>query len=156
MKCRSHRSSHTAVLGDKPFKRSHRVGIADYARDCPAACSIGGLTLGRSLGLDFQLSGQQFAGFHDFIAAEQAPVMRGHVEADAAQNLGAVEPADRCGRGWSSSAWAADVVGAGGDGGGFGVVHVVPRVGPIPTMWQSSHVTSDTSTTVRREVSTWN
>ena len=147
MKRSSHSSSHAAMLFSEQVKRRECGRIADHARDLPATCSVGGLTLGSRFRLGFQLGGQKFAGFHDFSATEKASVVRGHVEADAVHNCGAVELCDGGGRGRVSGTRAADVVGAGSDGEGLGVVHGLLRG---LTMERSLHVTSDTSTTVRR------
>lgn len=153
MKRSSHRSSHAAVLGFKFGQRLQGSLVADHTRDLASAGDVGRLPLGGGLGLGLgcHSGGEQVAGSINLGSREQRAIVGRHVETEAAHDFCSVELGDvgRCGR--RTEVRPADVVGAGGNGGSLGMGHFVLRVGPIPTMGISCHVTSDKSTTVGRE-----
>ena len=125
--------SHAPVLGDELVERGNGGGIAQHHGYLPALVAKCGLTLRAGLGLHGLLAGlaelcrRGFQRCHVFgVRLLRLGELAGHL---VATDLG--DGFDE--RGHSVSA------------AGFGV-HFSLRVGPIPTMCLSSHVTSDAST----------
>src|SRR5690606_28116271 len=137
------------MLGNEPVKRRNGRLVGQSDRKGPPARSVGGLSLRSGLG-SHGSGGQQIASRVNLGEGVERAVVRGQIQAQAADQIGPAQVAD-IGRGSRRTiARAAHVVGTGGDGGGFGLGHLYLRVGPIPTMWISYPVTCYRSTTVRR------
>ena len=97
------RSRDTAMNLDEPIERLDRVRIAQNDGDLPPLCTMRGLTLCAGLGLGH--SGvQRVACFDDLVSREHRPIVSLGVQAEAAQDFGAVE---RHNGGWRSKCSAA-------------------------------------------------
>ena len=142
MKRSSDRSGNAAVQGFQLGQRLDGVRIADYARDLPSARGVRGLALRAGLGLRHGLGRNQVRNRVDVSRLD------GHFMADGelrnqravAAHFGHDEAASLI-AGFQSFAELHNVA----------CLHFVLRTGPIPTMCESLHVTSDASTTVCRE-----
>lgn len=156
MKRSRHSSRHAAVLTFQPFKGFQRIGIAQDARDLPAAGGIGRLSLRGGLGLRLAHgSGRHSA--HE-VHALRVALPAGELFRDAlpavpagfsdGKEAGLAGDPDQ--RPALFPQGGSQAPAFGNDGSGFGV-HGYLRVGGIPTVGPSYRVTSDMSMTVCRE-----
>lgn len=136
MKRRSHRSLHTAMQGGQLVECGNGTFIRENKRDGAAFGRIGGLTLCGGLGLGHGSNVQCGAkvDHRHLLFSQHGRIRRAK---GAAETVGAGSPQEDA---------AKSAVLLNGDG------HFVLRVGPIPTMWGSSHVTSDNASVIRRTV----
>lgn len=138
---------HATVLERKQFERLDSISVAQDNGDLSAFGAVGSLPLRAGLGGGHGSGGRRehgatSRGLHvaglRFGDVEAAPIL-GHV----APRLGGLlshTRLDDFGKAVGVDLWACRGL------------HLYLRVGPIPTMWPSYPVTSDKSTTVRREV----
>ena len=137
-----------AMLALKTCEGFQGRRIADHARDLPAAGDVFRLPLGAGFGGGHGLGQERVAHFADFLACEQVAIVGRDVLGKAVCHQRAVEVGNRGRRCGGALLGPADVVGAGSDSGGFLGIH-----GWLPlTVGPSYNVTSDQSTTVRREI----
>ena len=146
MKGRSDSRRNAPMQALQPLKGFEGIGVSDDARDLSAAGRIGGLALRAGLGLHRLAHGREYDTAvlcgNRFRAGKVIQPKGFAVRVDPNSfSLGSGEHESGERRGGVGRNLVS------------GAVHVVLRVGPIPTMCLSSHVTSDRSTTVRRSVS---
>jgi len=141
MKRSSDCSSNAAMQGFQLGQRLDGVRVADYARDLSPTRGVRGLALRAGLGPRHGLGRNQVRNRIDVSRLD------GHFMADGelrnqcavAAHFGHDEAASLI-AGFQGFAELHNVA----------CLHLVLRAGPIPTMCESLHVTSDTSTTVRQ------